>query len=113
MFDIIELIILFITFIIKIVKWYIFTILPILIVISILCVLFGMCIRSGLKAGIGLIIIIITIIIFMFIVYGKDTIKIFEKIKDRILNVYFSGKKIFNNSDTQENNNTKTDTKEE
>ena len=95
-------IIMFLGFIFKIVKWYLFTILPILIIISIICVLLGMCIRSGLKGGIGLIIIIITIVIFIYVVYGKDATKILLKIKDKIKDTYFSGKQIFTNPEPKE-----------
>ena len=91
-------IIMFLSYIFNIVKFYLFTILPILISISIICVLVGMCIRSGLKGGMSIIIIIMTFFIFIFVIYGKDSIKIFSKIKDKIIGTYFSDKTIFPNS---------------
>jgi len=103
-----EPIILFIRYIINILKWYLFTILPTLILISVICVLMGMCIRSGLKGGMGVLVIIITIFIFTFVVYGKDTIKIVSKIKDKLVNTYFSGKAIFGSTSSN-----KTETKTE
>jgi hypothetical protein len=93
-----ELIFIFISFIVKIVKYYIFTLLPTLILISVLCVLIGMCIRSGMKGGMSILIIIITIVIFTFVIYGKNTIKIVSKVKDKIVNTYFSNKAIFSSS---------------
>ena len=99
--------IMFFSYIINIVKWYLFTILPVLILISVICVLVGMCIRSGLKGGMSIVIIILTMIIFIFVVYGKDSIKIFSKIKDKIVNTYFSGKAIFGSSSPQEPNSEK------
>ena len=100
----IEPLILFLTYIFKIIKYYLFTILPVLIFISLICVLLGMCIRSGLKGGLSIVIIIIIIIIFMFIIYGKDSVKILSKIKDRIVNIFFSGKAIFKNQSSQDSN---------
>jgi TRAP-type uncharacterized transport system fused permease subunit len=89
-----ELVFVFISFIIKIVKYYLFTLLPVLILISIMCVLFGMCIRSGIKGSMAIVTIILTIIIFIFVIYGKDSIKIFQKIKSRLVDKYFSGKAV-------------------
>ena len=100
----IEIIFMFFTFIINIVKWYLFTILPVLILISIFCVFLGMCIRSGLKGGMAVGIIILTMIIFIFVVYGKDSIKIFFKIKTKLVETYFSGKQIFSNTSSQQSN---------
>ena len=94
-----ELIFIFISFIIKVVKFYLFTILPTLILISVICVLIGMCIRSGMKGGMSVLIIIITIVIFTFVVYGKNTVKIVYKVKDKLVNTYFSNKAIFGSSE--------------
>ena len=98
----IELLIMFCSYSIKIVKWYLFTILPLLILISVICVLVGMCIRSGLKGGMAIGILLLTMIIFIFVIYGKDAVKIFSKIKDKLTNTYFSGKAIFGSSSSQE-----------
>ena len=100
----VEVIIMFFTFIVNIVKWYLFTILPVLILISIFCVLLGMCIRSGLKGGMAVGIIILTMIIFIFVVYGKDSIKIYTKIKGKLVETYFSGKAIFTNTSNKKDN---------
>jgi len=97
-----EPIISFLAYIFKILKWYLFTILPTLILISVICVLMGMCIRSGLKGGMGVLVIIITIFIFIFVVYGKDTIKIVSKIKDKLIGTYFSGKAILGSPSSNE-----------
>jgi len=94
----------FCSYIIGLVKSYIFTVLPVLILISIVCVLMGMCIRSGLKGGIAIGILLLTMVIFIYVIYGKDAIKIFSKIKDRLTNTYFSGKAIFGSSSPQEPN---------
>lgn len=103
----IEILIMFCSYIINIIKWYLFTILPVLILISVICVLVGMCIRSGLKGSMSIVIIILTMIIFVFVVYGKDSIKIFSKIKDKIVDKYFSSKAIFGSSSPQEPNSEK------
>lgn len=94
-----ELIFIFISFIIKIIKFYLLTILPTLIIISVICVLIGMCIRSGMKGGLSILIIIITIVIFTFVIYGKNTVKIIYKVKDKLVNTYFSNKAIFGSSE--------------
>jgi glucan phosphoethanolaminetransferase (alkaline phosphatase superfamily) len=97
-----EAVIMFISSIIGLVKTYIFTVLPVLILISVMCVLMGMCIKSGVKGGIAIGIILLTMVIFIYVIYGKDALTVFSKIKDKISNTYFSNKSIFNNSSTQQ-----------
>ena len=92
----------FISSIIGLVKSYIFTVLPVLILISIMCVLMGMCIKSGVKGGMAIGIILLTMVIFIFVVYGKNALKIFSKIKDKITATYFSDKSIFDSSSSEQ-----------
>ena len=84
------------------VKLYIFTILPVLIIISLVCVLMGMCIKTGLKGGVAVGIILLTIAIFIFVIYGKDSVKIISKIANKLSTTYFSDKSIFKSSSSQQ-----------
>jgi len=86
------------------IKVYIFTVLPIVIVLSIICILFGMCIKAGTTAGIGVLLILLTGLIFIFVVYGKDSGKLFIAVKDKLYNMFFNNKS-FNYSDKQEGDN--------
>jgi glucan phosphoethanolaminetransferase (alkaline phosphatase superfamily) len=93
--------ILFFEFIFNIISTYIFTVLPILIIASVACMLFGMCIKAGSKAGIGVLLILLTGIIFIFVVYGKDSIKIFKNVQTKLYDIFF-GRLPFKNNKQQE-----------
>ena len=84
------------------IKVYIFTVLPIVIVLSIICILFGMCIKAGTTAGIGVLLILLTGLIFIFVVYGKDAGKIFIAAKDKLYDMFFKNQES-NDTDSNEN----------
>jgi glucan phosphoethanolaminetransferase (alkaline phosphatase superfamily) len=92
----------FIGLIFNTIKLYIFTVLPIVIVLSIICILFGMCIKAGATAGIGVLLILLTGLIFIFVVYGKDAGKIFISAKNKLYNMFF---KTQESNDTESNEN--------
>jgi glucan phosphoethanolaminetransferase (alkaline phosphatase superfamily) len=95
----------FIGLIFNTIKLYLFTVLPIVIVLSIICILFGMCIKAGATTGIGVLLILLTGLIFIFVVYGKDASKIFISAKDKLYNMFFNNES-FKYSDKQESNDT-------
>ena len=71
---------------------------------SVACMLFGMCIKAGSNAGIGVLLILLTGIIFIFVVYGKDSIKIFKNVQTKLYDIFF-GRLPGTNNEQQEQSN--------
>ena len=68
----IELIIMFFEFIFRIIYVYVWYVFPVLLLISLICVFFGMALKVGINAGFGILIILASLIVFSYIVYGSD-----------------------------------------
>lgn len=103
----IELIIRFFEFIFRIIYVYVWYVFPVLLLISLICVFLGMAIKVGIKAGFGILILLLTFIIFSYIVYGSDkSISIIKKVCSKISGFFFSGYSILrgsNNSNSNQN----------
>ena len=101
-----ELIFRFFEFIFRLVYIYLKIVFPILLLISLICVLLGMLIKVGIKAGFGILIIIACLIAFSYIVYGGDnTFSILQKIWNKITGFFFSGYAILTNRNNNIENN--------
>lgn len=100
----IELIIMFFEFIFRIIYVYVWYVFPVLLLISLICVFFGMALKVGINAGFGILIILASLIVFSYIVYGSDaSFNILQKIWKKITGFFFSGYSVLKGSNNNEN----------
>lgn len=96
---IMEIISSFFKFIFRIIYVYVWYVFPVLLLISLICVFFGMALKVGIKAGFGILIILASLIVFSYIVYGSDaSFNILQKIWKKITGFFFSGYSVLKGS---------------
>lgn len=107
-----ELIFSFFEFIFRIIYVYVCYVFPVLLLISLICVFFGMALKVGINAGFGILIVLASIIVFSYIVYGSETsFNILQKVWNKITGFFFSGYSILSGANSN-NNNTNTSSKD-
>lgn len=107
-----ELIFRFFEFIFRIIYVYVCYVFPVLLLISLICVFFGMALKVGINAGYGILIVLASIIVFSYIVYGSETsFNILQKVWNKITGFFFSGYSILSGANSN-NNNTNTSSKD-
>jgi hypothetical protein len=96
-----ELIFRFFEFIFRIIYVYVCYVFPVLLLISLICVFFGMALKIGINAGFGILIVLASIIVFSYIVYGSDTsFNILQKVWNKITGFFFSGYSILSGANS-------------
>jgi hypothetical protein len=102
-----ELIFRFFEFIFRIIYVYVCYVFPVLLLISLICVFFGMALKVGINAGFGILIVLASIIVFSYIVYGSETsFNILQKVWNKITGFFFSGYSILSGANNTNNANT-------